>query len=166
MASELGVQTIQHTNGTDALTVGSDGVVTAAQYIKQSSIPAFYIYNLTTDQDGAADFLRGGTSLTDTASGYNSTTGEYTVPVDGIYLFYAMIQLYNSGGTGYVPLWFQKNGTRIGAEGVVGYGGTHNNHNQTINQVILDLSANDAIKIEIPSSARNEQNAFMGHLIG
>lgn len=29
MASELGVQTIQHTNGTDALTVGSDGTVNA-----------------------------------------------------------------------------------------------------------------------------------------
>jgi hypothetical protein len=37
MASELGVQTIQHTNGTDALTIGSDGAVagTLTGYVKQ-----------------------------------------------------------------------------------------------------------------------------------
>ena len=31
MASELGVQTIQHTNGTDAMTINSSGYVIAAK---------------------------------------------------------------------------------------------------------------------------------------
>ena len=37
MASELGVQTIQHTNGTDAITVGSTGIIT------QPKMPFFMI---------------------------------------------------------------------------------------------------------------------------
>ena len=38
MASELGVQTIQHTNGTDAMTIDSGGRVLTPQR------PAFYAY--------------------------------------------------------------------------------------------------------------------------
>lgn len=48
MASELGVQTIQHTNGTDAITVGSTGIIT------QPKMP-FFMVDLTADQGSIAD---------------------------------------------------------------------------------------------------------------
>lgn len=48
MASELGVQTIQHTNGTDAITVGSTGI------ISQPNLPVFRV-DKTADQSGIAD---------------------------------------------------------------------------------------------------------------
>ena len=48
MASELGVQTIQHTNGTDALTIGTGGIVS------QPNLPVFRV-DKTADQTGVAD---------------------------------------------------------------------------------------------------------------
>ena len=39
MASELGVQTIQHTNGTDALTIDSSGNVTATENLTVTENP-------------------------------------------------------------------------------------------------------------------------------
>lgn len=65
MASELGVQTIQHTNGTDALVIGSDGGVALSQV-------------------GTGDFYREGTwtpvlggSTSESGQSYSRQVGNY-----------------------------------------------------------------------------------------
>ena len=41
MASELGVQTIQHTNGTDAMTIDSSGIITSSAGFANSATATF-----------------------------------------------------------------------------------------------------------------------------
>ena len=48
MASILGVETLQHTNGTDAITVGSTGIIT------QPKMP-FFMIDMSSDQASIAD---------------------------------------------------------------------------------------------------------------
>ena len=80
MASELGVQTIQHTNGTDALTIDSSGrVLTPAR-------PAFATdAKESATSDGNAVVW---TSVKfDVSGSYSISTGKFTAPIAGIYQF-------------------------------------------------------------------------------
>ena len=83
MASEIGVQTIQHTNGTDAMTIDSSGrVLTPAR-------PSFFVYRATGDSSDL-DYS-GVTAVTfdtkqhDIGNGYDLSADKYTVPVSGVY---------------------------------------------------------------------------------
>lgn len=85
MASELGVQTIQHTNGTDAMTIDSSGRV------KQPAKPAFSVY---LDANLASADYRNPTKVPfdtkDFDIGNNVALDDdavFTAPVDGIYYF-------------------------------------------------------------------------------
>jgi len=76
MASELGVQTIQHTNGTDALTIDSSG-------------------NVALSQVGSGDFYREGTFTPFFSSASATTPGESDIissyQGDGQYGYYERI---------------------------------------------------------------------------
>lgn len=84
MASELGVQTIQHTNGTDAMTIDSSGRVNTP------ARPAFYAYA----DDGWVG-LTNGTYTTaalnhtqfNIGSCYDVSNYKFVAPVAGIYSF-------------------------------------------------------------------------------
>ena len=94
MASELGVQTIQHTNGTDAMTIDSGGRVLTPQR------PAFYAYG----DDGwtglaAVDtYYIGGFDHTEfnIGSHYDTSTKLFTVPVNGVYMFRSQVYFNDS----------------------------------------------------------------------
>ena len=84
MASEIGVQTIQHTNGTDAMTIDSSGrVLTPAR-------PAFRAY-----ADNGWSNLANNTWTTapfdhvnyDIGSHYDTANYKFVAPVSGIYHF-------------------------------------------------------------------------------
>lgn len=90
MASELGVQTIQHTNGTDALTIGSDGFVS----MPNSGVADLYYLqsNVTADGD-ISDWARtlNGVETTPLTGGYvgsgvTHSSGVFTFPKTGVYL--------------------------------------------------------------------------------
>ena len=92
MASELGVQTIQHTNGTDALTVGSDGAVA----IDRIQIPSFMV--IATDLDQAYTANSGAvvqfeTVKLDTESAWDSTNHRYTPSIAGWYSLSGCVRL-------------------------------------------------------------------------
>ena len=83
MASELGVQTIQHTNGTDAMTIDSSGRVVIAQrpYVDLDFGGGGGSYE--TMSVGRMQF----DNVADGDSSLLSTTNwEFTCPVDGLYL--------------------------------------------------------------------------------
>ena len=83
MASELGVQTIQHTNGTDALTIDSSGRVSL------SNVPAFRAYSdAGWSSLGSANTwvtLSLNQTLFDNGNHYDTANYKYVVPVSGIY---------------------------------------------------------------------------------
>ena len=96
MASELGVQTIQHTNGTDAMTIDSTGrILTPAR-------PAF-----SCRPNGDISYSASGWKATDFDTvdfdiGSNLNAGGYFVcPVTGIYQFNLHMR-FDSVGTGYI----------------------------------------------------------------
>ena len=102
MASEIGVQTIQHTNGTDAITIDSNGVV------KRSVVPAWRLSVTQTDYtstgfkdlpidtstdaltENNARFLNGGVTVSGNV---------ITVPVSGFYQlnYTARVDVVGSG---------------------------------------------------------------------
>lgn len=79
MASELGVQTIQHTNGTDALTIDSSGRVA------QPALPYVMVTisaNVTVTPDVKVPF---NSVLNSSGISWDTTNYTFTVPVTGVY---------------------------------------------------------------------------------
>tara|TARA_B100000085_G_scaffold267598_1_gene277301 strand:- start:51 stop:575 length:525 start_codon:yes stop_codon:yes gene_type:complete len=98
MASELGVQTIQHTNGTDAMTIDSSGHVEIANRIEWPDRPAFTVGYDSTSGTYASLVTSGGMSNTvpfntvtqarnaNASAGWSNSTHIFTAPIAGPYL--------------------------------------------------------------------------------
>jgi len=102
MASELGVQTIQHTNGTDALTIESDGRMVRDQVPRLLALrdPSVDVTALTQID---------GWRTPEFAVGISESSGTFTLAKGGLYqISYHFIHQGNSGG-----VYFYHNGTRI-----------------------------------------------------
>ena len=116
MASELGVQTIQHTNGTDALTIDSSGNVTVKGNLNVDgrvdidTIPhAFVDWGGTTYVNHTVgDFDN---AVVNDGNHYNTSTYEFTCPVDGLYI--CLLHLLAESGSGAVIADMHVNGTRV-----------------------------------------------------
>lgn len=123
MASEIGVQNIQHTNGTTAMTIDSSGRVSlpqqigflaegSASYVAYSSLDTL-AYNSVTN---AGQFNNGGH--------YDITTYKFTAPIAGMYFFHASayanavtssglrLQHDNSSGVGITSYRYYDTNTR------------------------------------------------------
>lgn len=95
MASIIGVQELQHTNGTSAATIASSGIVT-------NSTPVGFVVDLQANQTGLTtnaytliQFQTGGTFSFDTHSGWSNSNYYYTVPTGcgGYWLLTLFIEL-------------------------------------------------------------------------
>jgi len=110
MASELGVQTIQHTNGTDALTIGSDGAVA----IDRIQIPSFMVTATDLDQAYTANsgaVVQFETVELDTESAWDSTNHRYTPSIAGWYSFSGCVRLYTGQPHTMIATEVVKNGS-------------------------------------------------------
>lgn len=114
MASELGVQTIQHTNGTDALTIDSSGNLTAPQSLVITNQPRLHV----TGSDGqyvATNPIPFPNVIIDNRSGWSTSNNEYTVPVAGDYFVSVCLGIVLTTGTnGYGFAEIQHNGNNVG----------------------------------------------------
>ena len=83
MASELGVQTLQHTNGTDAMTIDSTGRVLTQQR------PAFHAWQTgwTRPAVSTLHITFDTLNLILAIIMIQALNGLFTVPVNGVYLF-------------------------------------------------------------------------------
>lgn len=112
MASELGVNTIQHTNGTDAITVGSTGI------ISQPNLPVFLV-DKTADQGSIADNTK--TLITfddvvfDPESVWDTTNNRLTVDANtkGYWWFGATLYTNSTQNLESAQLYARKNGSEI-----------------------------------------------------
>ena len=112
MASEIGVQKIQHTNGTDAMTIDSSGRVL------QPALPAFFALGTasgyqacTTSNSVISEWSTSGTGYF-SHGGLTHSSGVVTVPVAGIYEVTGSILTDIDNGE-YVLLMIYQNSDRI-----------------------------------------------------
>ncbi len=113
MASELGVQTIQHPNGTDALTIGTGGITT-------NSKPIGFSVKLETSQPSIAtatytkiQFQSGGTRTFDTHTGWSNSNYYYTVP-SGCGGYWSLGMVFELDVTGTQNFAIISTGTAVG----------------------------------------------------
>jgi len=168
MASELGVQTIQHTNGTDAMTIDSSGrVFQPAKPAFSARGPASGSYITTSPIVWPQEELdRGGI--------YDNSTGVFTAPVDGPYKI--DVQLYvrqGSGESGFPRLQKSTDGGTIWTNTSYAYVADQASAQVAITlsiNIILNLNANDQIRVTWAGTADyymgQEESWFSGFLIG
>jgi len=160
MASELGVQTIQHTNGTDALTIDSSG------YVIMPQRPAFFaraatLYNQTgiikyNNVTGVGCFNQGGH--------FSTTTYKFTAPCDGIYTF--SNQVYTEGAT-QGNLYFYLNNDVIA--GTQQNQAADDQYEGIMLTATVKMSAGDDVHYSTSSSVHHTNagySFFSGHLVG
>ena len=144
--STLGIENIEHTNGTSAMTVNSSGVVTTG--VKH----AFYMYRSAFQSiTHASGFNLIQFDATRVNEGNGVTLGaaaRYTVPANagGIYVLHAFGRL-ESGTDGNTSLQMRLNGTAIGTE----YTRSHYYDGMNVS-LIRNLSAGDYIEMGITNS--------------
>lgn len=151
MASIIGVETLQHTNGTTAATIDSSG------RILQPAKPAFYAYaddgwqGLTSDVWAAVNLDH---TRFNQGNHYNTSTSEFVAPVAGIYHFSA--QGYYDGHTNRARLGVFKNGAQIALSFVQADGTAYTAHISTM----AELAVGDAISLEIRLDAADGSSDY------
>ena len=117
MASIIGVETLQHTNGTTAATIDSSGNVTLTNPYELTNPVAFEAY-LSANETGF-DTTATGDSVAWNATNYNhgshfktsgADIGLFVVPFDGIYSFDCWVY---SNVDSWSQLWLTINGNRM-----------------------------------------------------
>ena len=170
MASELGVQTIQHTNGTDALTVASDGSVEAQGKLTMHGldhVPAFFarVSNDTAIAANTNPIIFNETEA-NVGSHYSTTTGKFTAPVAGTYMFIVKGHEQTQDNVGR-STFIRVNNTKT----FYGYSLSSSTGRATIVvNAIITLAKDDEITVSLEdgdSWGGNDAGLnFMGYLIG
>lgn len=167
MASELGVNTIQHTNGTDALTIDSSGRVLMPK------IPCCHVRLTTSNADDTtnpytytAGVIRFDTIDLNQGSCYSASTGLFTCPVAGIY--HAEVQLLSDNNTtDNHAIQLEHNNSSYQR----GFNQVDNNYVEVHAFGLIECAVNDTIGVRLTSgalynSANNEYSAFTVRLVG
>ena len=169
MASEIGVQNIQHTNGTTAMTIdGSGRVLMPARPVFKASITS----STTVDFSAANGIVNFDNQIIDVGANYDPSTYKFTAPVDGIYQFYAILRADGASATSYSYIFFGKNGANVsGSLCIIGNGASTNYQSYQITD-ILSLTAGDEIAVYANFNGDTSvvlypgQSTFSGFLIG
>lgn len=171
MASEIGVQTIQHTNGTDAMTIDSSGRVSMPvvpawrvglsgnQTITTSGSDVLVVFDETTSDNC---FLQGSVTL---------SSGIITVPVAGVYQVNVVCRI-DSIGSGYIIAKIKRNNVDGGnSDTYIISGSPSTNYENLTGSDIFKCDANDTLRVTVLSSGDTNWSAhnntvFSGHLVG
>lgn len=162
MASVLKVNEIQHTGGTSALTIDSNGIV------GRSVIPAFHAYGISNGTYTTTGTVPFNNTLLNNGNHYDTSTYTFTAPVSGIYNISIMglfntstyIRLYKNDGsdTDYMQLH---------ASSSSGWG-------EASGTAIIQLAATNTVRMVLTAggiylggtNSTDCLNAFSGYLIG
>ena len=169
MASEIGVQTIQHTNGTDAATINSGGIITPSQQ------PIFHVTK-NTDQT-LSDQQTAVITFEETTDGSNSgrtinkgglfANNRLTVTADtvGYYWIYCNLFFQGSNDLDDMHGYYRKNGSETQQVVYTNGGwandnqyGTYQNH-----QVIHLPNAGDYVELLIYSDVSSGGTMTINH---
>ena len=166
MASELGVQTIQHTNGTDAMTINSTGNV----FLPNRPSFMFTYSGANWTSNGG---LTGSYSATKVNEGspaitWTDGTGRLTVPLTGLY-FVTFGILANPNGR--IEGYLQHNDVSAGTTtDVVNFNGTGSTYDGPTFTVVYPAEANDYFMVHRSSgtayAAAHANNYFGATFLG
>jgi len=171
MASELGVQTIQHTNGTDAMTIDSSGrvlmPVKPSWRLGLSSVQAETAsgaFDVEFDVTSASDFchLEGGCTL---------SSGVITLPVAGLYHISANIR-FDGIGSGYIISYILRNNSTAVHRKVYAITDNPAAAYESLNSSeTMKFDAGDNVRVQVYVEADtswniNNNSTFSGHLVG
>lgn len=145
MASILGVETLQHTNGTTAATIDSSGV------ISQPAIPCACVGLTTANPDdtthpydpASGTIIKWDTLFVNQGSCYDSSTGRFKATKAGIWEMNYSILTHNATTTDF-ELRIKKNGTETGQRV---YDSLDNHYRHVSSAYLFDLAQNDYIEI-------------------
>jgi hypothetical protein len=172
MASELGVQTIQHTNGTDALTIDSSGRVL------RSNIPSFRLtvptahQNVTTTSQVTVLWDAPDSSINTFNNGFTLSSGLLYPPVDGLYMFNTTVRADAIGTAGYFRVTIEKNGIATGNSEAYALDGDPPNDYTTLTvSLLIELTTSDYVLVGARASDDSNWDVradshFQGYLIG
>ena len=177
MASIIGVETLQHTNGTTAATIDSSGVVT------RPIIPAWRVTAIHHDRDSTGAKSVQWNNATDSAStdnrryvlggvtqgGTDPSNHEFTVPVTGLYQINVNMRV-DEVGTGYVYMILQVNNSSVSDSYSIE--GNPSGSYQTMNiSDVFYMRANDTVRVQVGTNSDTSyeidgNSTFSGVLIG
>ena len=162
MASELGVQTIQHTNGTDALTISSTGDVT----MPNRKIYHWHAYRDAGDVGVNTDIVFDN-EISDSDGIYDNTTGIVTIPVTGVWQINFIGMSSDTAGNTGIGL-FDKDNNRYDKIAVRNSSSWYGNISGS---VALALTSGDTIKWRVTHGAIYGQTGnlvptFSGFFVG
>lgn len=141
MASIIGVETLQHTNGTTAATIASDGTVSFANGLSLNQ-PAFAAKRTSqqTANQGTATKVQFDTEIYDSDNKYDNTTDyRFTPTVAGVYVFHAQVSNNNLYNQAMLNIFLRKNGSTIMTGSVTGNNST-SNRDHTVNISMVDVA--------------------------
>ena len=164
MASIIKVNTIQDaTNSTTAMSIDSSGRVTT------SARPAFSVFNTSSVTISGLTALVFDTATFNIGSHLELSTGKFTAPVTGIYLFCFKTMLYNMGTGEYFDFYPYINGSQKQRFELTGNGGGHTQFDYS---ELVQLNANDVFRLYGNDRTTGSyamytnENRFTGCLIG
>ena len=145
MASIIGVETLQHTNGTTAATIDSSG------RIKQPAKPMFAAKGNSNAYITTSPIVFA-TEDFDVGGMYDNSTGVVTIPVDGVYDLSVQVYVRVDNGEDAYPrlqkstnsgsTWVNESYTYLYNQSA---GGTI--HDTRTMHLLLDLNANDQLRV-------------------
>ncbi len=147
MSSKLGVQNIAHTNGTNAMTVNSDAVVSLPNI---PYLTARVDNNKNVSPSGTTGIVIWDTVLASRGILLNTTTGVFTVPINGLYNFNAAVRLNADYNFIYWQVRNQDDSAALqGQKLVMAHGKTGATFSTAVGSVLLPLttSTNYAITV-------------------
>ena len=154
------------------LTLGSNSQRTTLRgdYVLYPERPAFHVTNFT--WSNSTKYAHGGTATYNRGSHWNVSTGTFTAPVGGDYVFFCSVQVHapneiSGRNATYSNLHAEKNGSIIGGE-IVGTVqiGSYAFHGTLSHSLVVYLAANDTFRWNSTYGFRYGQNTLYGYLLG
>ena len=147
MASELHVDAIKHSGGTSAMTIDSSG---RPAFPNRVVFEAHYTGGNITFSTGSNQALVYNNVVQQGGTNYNTSTGKFTVPITGFYLFAIKNNFYNIAADNVMYHGLLQNGTGFSSDEAT-FGeymtSSHNSLDYTLSSTIIrKYTANDTLQ--------------------
>ena len=171
-SADGGTNALTFRNDAGNLNLGHASYLTTLRgsYVLYPERPAFHVTNFT--WSNSTKFAHGGTATYNRGSHWNLSTGTFTAPVGGDYVFFISVQVHapneiSGRNATYSNIYAQKNGSNIGGE-IVGTVqiGSYAFHGTLSHSLVVYLAANDTFRWNSTYGFRYGQNTLYGYLLG
>ena len=171
-SADGGTNGLTFRNDAGPLTLGHNSYSTTLRgsYVTYPERPAFHVTNFT--WSNSTKYAHGGTATYNRGSHWNVSTGTFTAPVGGDYVFFCSVQVHapneiSGRNATYSNLHAEKNGSIIGGE-IVGTVqiGSYAFHGTLSHSLVVYLAQNDTFRWNSTYGFRYGQNTLYGYLLG